>query len=346
MKKPTANRGFTFVELLIALAIFATFLTGIVTLMVDLYRTSKRITLEEQVYQDMRAIMNQIVNYVENNAIDYEEYYREAIGGEYLAKGTVYTYGDYSKLFYDFGTGGIGPNGEGALCNDGSDPALNPGCVIDKTTIDTNRGRHPYDDDPAKGNAFCGPPAGGCGGDLSVYHKQDNLYLINEAGDKKTVLALETVEKTVDSNTFDEKTLSLVWLYGSDTDRNDVVDEWTVGPEFIGTGGAPITDAGLIADIDPADKNSPSEIYENFIPISPLRTNIVDLKFYITPLEDPYKAFAETDPLTETLIQPRVTVVLTVQPSVTETQDYLGPVPQKTLQTTIYSGVKSEVVSY
>ncbi|MFC1656104.1 type II secretion system protein [Patescibacteria group bacterium] len=343
MKKAATNKGFTFVELLIALAIFATFLTGIVTLMVDLYRTSKRITLEEQVYQDMRAIMNHVVNYVGDNAIDYEEYYRDAIGGEFLAKGTTYTYGDYSKLFYDFGSDGV----PGAQCNAAPfDPALNPGCVINKTTLDTNRGQHPFDDDPLKGNAFCGPSTGGCGADLSVYNKQDNLFLINEAGDKKTVLALETVEKTIDSNTFDEKTLSLVWLYGSDTDRNDVIDEWTVGPEFIGTGGAPITDAGLIADIDPGDKNPPSEIYENFIPVSPLRTNIVDLKFYVTPLEDPYKAFAETASATETLIQPHVTVVLTVEPSVTETQSYLGPIPRKTLQTTIYSGVKQEVVSY
>lgn len=337
------RKGFTFIELLIALAIFATFLTGIVTLMVDLYRTSKKITLEEQVYQDMRAIMNQIVNYVENNAIDYEEYYRQAVGGEYLAKGSTYQYGDYAKLFYDFGTDGA----PGAQCNKAPlDPALNPGCVINKTTIDTNRGQYPYDDDPAKGNAFCGPATGACAADLSVYHEQDRLYLINEAGDKKTVLAPEIVTKEVNGNTYDEKTLSLVWLYGSDTDRNDVVDEWAVGPQFIGTGGAPVTDAGLVFDIDPADKNPPSEIYENFIPVSPLRTNIVDLKFYVTPLEDPYKAFAETDPLTETLIQPHVTIVLTVEPSVTETQSYIGPIPRKTLQTTVYSGVRQEVRSY
>jgi hypothetical protein len=89
-----------------------------------------------------------------------------------------------------------------------------------------------------------------------------------------------------------------------------------------------------------------SMVFENFVPLSPMRTNIIDLKFIVSPLEDPYKAFAETDPLAGTLIQPHITVILTVEPSASETQDYIGPIPRKTLQTTIYSQVRQNVESY
>ena len=148
------------------------------------------------------------------------------------------------------------------------------------------------------------------------------------------------MKHTIDGNDTIEKTLSLVRLYGSDTDGNDVVDTWQVGPEFLGSIGT------LLDDLDPSDADTPADIYHNFIPISPLRTDIVDIKFIVSPLEDPYKAFAEIDPSLKTLIQPHVTVIITVQPSVTELSNYLGPIPQKTLQTTIYSNVKTNVRSF
>lgn len=348
MANARTKKGFTLAELLIAVAIFAMFLTGIVTLMVDMYRSSRRIALEEQIYQDMRAMMNQITLFIEENAIDYEEYYRAAVGGEYLASAidpNKYSYGDYAKLFYDMGSDGPGPNGEGAYCNylPLTPVEDDPGCVVDKTTLDTNMGMNPaLGGSPEDATAFCGPGTvvGICPADTSAFHVQDHLYLINETGDKKTILALEPVTKTIDSNTYDEKTLSIVWLNGSDTTGNDIVDTWQSGPEFVGSIGT------LLADLDALDSDPPADIYDNFIPMSPLRTNIVDVKFIVYPLEDPYKAFAETDPALDTLAQPHVTVLLTVQPSATELTDYLGPIPQKTLQTTVYSNVKTNVKSY
>jgi hypothetical protein len=333
------------IELLIAITIFSLFLIGIVTMMVDMYRGSRRIVLEEQMYQDLRAMTSQIIMIVEENAIDYEEYYSAATGSAFFAVDTTavetadYDYGDYAQLFYNFGW-----DGPGALCNYGGDVAFDPGCVVDKTTLDSNMGQNPYDSDPINGNAFCGPTTGGCSGPLSDYSTQEQLYLINAEGDKKTILSLEPVTKTIDATDYDENALSIVWLNGNDTDANNIVDTWQIGPQFIGDGGALITDASLIGDL--STPNPVDSVYENFIPMSPLRTNIVNLKFYVSPLEDPYKAFAETLPVTGTLVQPHVTMVITVEPSATEMRNYLGPPPQKTLQTTIYSTVKDDVQSY
>lgn len=332
------KKGFTLVELLIATAVFAIFLTAIVSFMVDLYRNSRRIELEEQLYQDMRALMRQITVMVESNAIDYEEYFRAATGDVTFGNGDglTYSYGNYAKQFYDFGSDGSGPNGEGAFCNDGATLA-NPDCIVDKTTLDKNLGKK-------EGNAFCGAgttedpcPLDAAG--IFALHQQDNLYLINGKGTRKTFLATEPVERILDASTVEERVLSIFWMNGSDADGNDVVDTWEPGLEFN------VTDLADLAK-DLITTKSEQKMYSNFIPISPLRSNIVGLKFYISPLEDPYKAFAETDPATGTLMQPHVTIIMTMEPSAVEMQNYLGETPSKTLQTTIYSDIQQDVRSY
>lgn len=332
------KKGFTLVELLIAVAVFAIFLTSIVTLLVDMYRSARRITLEEQIYQDLRAMLRQVTIMVENNAIDYEEYYRAASGStEYGEDSNTanYQYGDYAKLFYDTGS----DNDFGVLCNDGTEYNPSAPCdVIDKTTLDTNMGKNPPLEslgDPADANAFCGGDIAGvspCPPDLY----QNELYLINERGDKKTFLALEPIEKNVDGTIYGENVLSTLWMNGSDTDGDDVSDDWIVPAEF-DYNGVPGTLAGDLATPKPA-----TNVYEEFIPISPMRTNIIDMQFYVAPYEDPYKAYAESG----ILVQPHVTVVITVEPSASELTNYLGPVPRKTLQTTIYSEVRENVESY
>ncbi|MBA4336420.1 hypothetical protein C0416_01425 [bacterium] len=326
----TTKKGFTLVELLIATAVFAIFLTTIVSFMVDLYRNSRRIELEEQLYQDMRALMRQITVMVESNAIDYEEYFREATGDLTFGNGdgSTYSYGDYAKEFYDFGSDGL----PGALCND--DTPATPDCIINKTTLDKNTGKK-------EGNAFCGAgttkdPCPSDDPSIFALHQQDHLYLINGKGTRKTFLATEPVDRILDASTVEERVLSIFWMNGSDTDGNDITDTWKDGLEFN------VNDlAGDLTNTKPEQK-----MYEDFIPISPLRSNIVDLKFYISPLEDPYKAFAETDPATGTLMQPHVTIILTMEPSAVEMQNYLGEIPSKTLQTTIYSDIQQDVRSY
>lgn len=335
MRNIKAKRGFTLVELLIATAIFSVFLVAIVTLTINMYRDSKRIELEEQMYQDMRAMMRQITVLVEGNAIDYEEYFRAASGdSEFAGEGSNYDYGDYAKEFYDFGSDGV----EGALCNDGITPVENdPGCTVDKSTIDLNVGQNPVDDLAENANAFCGVFAA-CPGSLDALHEQTELYLINANGTRKTILALEGVSRDPGSGAVVENVMSTLWLNGSDSDGDDITDTWAVANEFSGTM------ADMVADL--ATDSDEADIFNGFIPISPLRTNITDLKFYISPLEDPYKGFAETDVASGTLVQPHITVVMTAEPSVMERLDYFGNPPTETLQTTIYSDVRLNVRSY
>lgn len=334
MRNKKLQSGFTLVELLIATAIFSVFLVSIVTLTINMYRDSKRIELEEQMYQDMRALMRQITMLVEGNAIDYEEYFRvQADDAEFAGHGSNYDYGDYAKQFFDFGS----DSAPGILCNSGVAIELDPGCTIDRTTVDLNVGQNPIDDLPENANAFCGVFAM-CPGVMDSLHEQDQLYLINALGTRKTILALEPVERDPGTGAVVENALSILWLNGSDTSGNDITDTWAISDEFNGAIGDMVTDLE-------ASKNEAS-VYNGFIPISPLRTNITSLKFYISPLEDPYKGFAETDISSGTLVQPHITVVMTAEPSVMERLDYFGLPPTETLQTTIYSDVRLNVRSY
>ncbi len=338
MRNKTAQKGFTLVELLIATAIFSVFLVAIVTLTINMYRDSKRIELEEQMYQDMRAMMRQITVMVEGNAIDYEEYFRAQAGDdEFAGAGAAYDYGDYAKEFFDFGSGGPGPKNEGILCNDGDPVESDPGCIVDKETIDLNVGQNPVNGLPEDANAFCGAFAA-CPGVLDPLHEQDQLYLINANGTKKTILVLEQVERDPGDGPVIENVMSTLWLNGADTDGNDITDTWSVSDEFNGSM------ADMAADLTAA--SGESDVYDGFIPISPLRTNITSLKFYVAPLEDPYKGFAETDVASGTLVQPHITVVMTAEPSVMERLDYFGAPPTETLQTTIYSDIRKNVRSY
>lgn len=333
MRNLKTQKGFTFIELIITVTIFSVFMIGLVVLTIDLYRNSRRIELQEQLYQDMRAMMRQVTLLIENNAIDYEEYYRASVEDEILANmdgSGAYTYGDYGSQFYDFGSDNV----PGALCNDGSSDLTAATCIIDKTTLDRNTGQNPSTGDPASANAFCG----GAAQTACLTSDQDQLYLINERGDRKQILALEGVRRLIDGTMVDETVLSTLWLNGTDTDGNDITDTWNYAPEFIVGGTNPLDELTVV--------KSEGDIYDGFIPISPLRTNITQLKFHIAPLEDPYKAFAETDPATGTLIQPHVTVVMTAQPSAAELKNFLGPIPTETLQTTIYSDIKNDVRSF
>ena len=87
--------------------------------------------------------------------------------------------------------------------------------------------------------------------------------------------------------------------------------------------------------------------WRGLVPITPLRTHISSLKFYLAPLEDPRKAFAESDPAHAILQQPHVTIVMTVQPAASELGKFIGEDPPTlTLQSTVSSRTYREIKSY
>jgi prepilin-type N-terminal cleavage/methylation domain-containing protein len=80
----------------------------------------------------------------------------------------------------------------------------------------------------------------------------------------------------------------------------------------------------------------------HFLPISPARANVKSLHFIVTPLEDPYRAFAERD----VQVHPSVTIVMTIGLSELAEASYPGEFPDITVQTTVAAGVVGSVNSY
>ena len=78
------------------------------------------------------------------------------------------------------------------------------------------------------------------------------------------------------------------------------------------------------------------------MPITPTAISVANFYLYVTPNEDPYRAFYESG----AQIQPQVTLVLTVTLSEDYSDGLLGEVPTITLQRTVSTGVYGEVVSY
>ena len=358
-RKIAAREGFTLVEVIIATAIFSIVSLIGVTVFVNVIRVQKRVYLENAIYQDGRFMIERLARAIRQNSIDYEEYYNRLVEGQ-----TDYGahQGCYSIRFYNPGSVGGGGNGPGAgglgaYCSNPplGDPKLNPGCVVDKRTLDINSGQNPYagltgiDNAPADANAMCSmrfvgsPPPAGCAEDLTLYDR-DELYLINSKGKEKTIFALKKY------NTVPEYALGMVRISGEDSDGDDIVDKWVdPGTDYYCSEGfdcaatSPFTD--LEGSLD-GTVGSGGMLYRGFVPITPQRTAITSLHFYVSPLEDPRKAFAETDPALGIQQQPHVTIVMTLQPAQSELATFAGSKPTITLQTTVTSRVYNEVKNY
>lgn len=373
-QKTLKNRkGFTLAEVLIAATIFTIVSLIAINVFVNVIRIQRRVSLENAIYEDARVMMERMSREIRENAVDYEEYYNKASDQEpgfapLLGLGGTNPFGNrygcYSKRFYNPGSGGPEVGGFGAYCNDGSTtPDSNPGCIVDKTTLDINTGRNPYagySTIPAKGdpdvaNAFCDENQASAGDnnckDSNPNHNdQAELYLINAKGTEKTFLALKQINATPS-----EHALALLRLTGQDKDRDGVNEIWRdcdtalpPGNKFCCSTGFDCSDASVPFATSSLENTLvyDANIYKGFVPISPTRTDVVSLKFYVSPLEDPRKAFDETALTLGIQQQPHVTVVLTVKPSAGSISGYDGDIPQITIQTTVTSRVYNEVKSY
>jgi len=356
-KKGLKGSGFTLVEVIIASSVFTIVSLIGVTVFVNVTRIQRRIALENAIYEDGRFMMERIAREIRENTIDYEEYYNKLVeGGKY---GQAYTC--YASRFYNPGSGGLASGNLGATCSDqpaplgGGDPKVYPGCIIDKTTLDVNTGKNPYSGNifskknSEDSSAFCDEnfstsPACADAEDPTL-HDQSELYLINSKGTQKTLLA----RKKVNDTPSDEYTLGMLQILGEDTNTDSIVDKWV---DLSGSPNnfycaqdfdCPVTLSNLESTL--VGLTSATR-YQGFVPISPMRTTIKDLRFYISPLEDPRKAFAETAPADSIQQQPHVTVVMVLQPANSEIGKFGGEVPTITLQNTISTRVYNEVKSY
>lgn len=366
------KKGFTLVETLIAVSIFTIAAVIASTIFVDTIQLEKKSSVQTTIYEDVRIILQQIINEIQNGTIDYEEYYSVyVIQADKVPTESYYygiNYGAYGSRFYDPGrtlpAGGIGQNPKdlGVECSvyvNESDPES--GCEIIYThSSDLNTGQHPYDAanpiEQALSSAFChgetAPGIGHCGsGEFS------ELFLIDNSGTQKTIIGKKKIVR-------DNWAVGLMKMEGRDIDQNGIVDIFSCAEEFNcfndadeiinlikypfvpdGLDGiAYITNNGIsipqASDLNVAfDGNIAAS---QFIPISPRLINIKELSFVITPDEDPYKAYAETSVQSH----PSVTIMLTAELSDAAAKDYPGDFSDITVQATVTAGVLGKIDSY
>jgi len=140
----------------------------------------------------------------------------------------------------------------------------------------------------------------------------------------------------------------MVRLSGEDTDTDGITEKWYDAAnkyrDYCNSGyNCPTTLDDLDDNLDGSDGEL---LYNGFVPLTPLRTDITNLNFYVSPAEDPRKAFAETAPAEGIQQQQHVTVVMSLTPAVSELEGFGGNPPEITLQTTITSRTYNEVKSY
>jgi len=336
MKKRPA---FSIVEMMITLTIFSIVSAIAMSVLYNANRSAKAVQTQVFLYTESQAIMDQVARVIERNTIDYETYYLIEVQGQPGWGNNDYGY--YGQAFINPGSGGPdsdGPystiTGYGTYCAGTTDTFPDSGCSLpDYTSGDLDTGQLPFG--PAVGspenyNAFC-EDSTDCG--EFEHHVADYLALINTDGDERILFGKEAFD-TGSSDHY----ISKVEMIGSDTDGDGIEDSWECNSRYTCNG----TDAPHHQDLDQETSFEASNGQEDFMPISPSSLSISELYFILTPIEDPYRAFAETDVQS----QAQVTIVMTVTLSDEFGASVIGDIPEITIQRTVSSGVYSEVVSY
>ncbi len=353
------KKGFTLVEMLVAVSIFAIVAVISSNILVDVVQVEKKSSIQNAFFQDARIILQQLTNEIQAGTIDYEEYFNQNVVD------SIYygiNYGAYSSRFYApgkslFGPVTVNPDNLGAECSfpERSIVPGDPECeVVYNLSADINTGENPFNSgasDSDSSNAFCDDPGGTlCANTNNVFNE---LYLIDSTGTQKTILG----RKRTDTN---DHAIGLLRMSGMDLDQNGIMDIFSCDPEFncndqwdqqdmsayvqhpLIDSQADVTQFGIRLphrkDLDTVF--DPVSSY--FIPITPLASDIQDLKFIINPIEDPYKAFSE--PSVQN--QPSVTIILTLGLSEEAAASYPGDFEPVTVQSTVAAGVLKKIDAY
>jgi len=351
------QRGVTLIEVLIAVSLFSVIAVISSNILIDIVQLEKKTSVQNAMYDDLRLILQQLTNEIQNGQIDYEEYFNHHV--LYTGIDTVYgvNYGVYGSRFYDpqityNPDDNANPQDLGWECSkdNGSE------CEIVYTdSIDLSTGANPFEGsgrDAANSNAFCDDPYKtiDCTGWLGL---SDHLFLLDRTGTEKTII---TTRSTQDS----DRALAMVKMEGLDIDQNGIVDSFRCKDEYVCNplnitdlkiDWSKITGDANAAVIAEHDLTSPKETElamdyspatSAFVPISPLKTNIENLQFIINPVEDPFKAYSED----AVQYYPTVTIIITVGLSEDTAEDYPGDFEPITVQTTVAAGVFGEIQSY
>jgi len=353
------KKAFTLVEVLIAMSIFTLAAIISTNILANTITTQKKTSIQNAIYEDVRIIMQEITKEIQNGTIDYEEYFSSSVIQETTTpKYYGINYGVYASRFYNPGKRADGivdknPQDLGYEC---SIFDANGNCTVIFThSLDTNTGNFPYQGDPSESNAFCQNVDGiYCNEIVDNTVTVDQLYIIDSAGKEKTILAKQLIKG-------DDYALGLMKMTGYDLDQNSIMDVFSCKEDFNCEDDITkiknkikypfIQEAGgqnILREhnIRLASQTTLTQAFSvntsHFIPISPLRANIVDLKFIIRPLEDPFKAYNETEMQTV----PSVTVIMEVGLSKAEEEKYPGEFENFIVQSTIPVGTSQKINTY
>jgi hypothetical protein len=357
----SSKKGITLIEVMIAVSLFMVVAIVSSSILIQVAKVEKTSSIQNALYEDMRIVLQQITQELQNGAIDYEEYYNVYVVQESPSSAFLgVNYGIYGSRFYDPGESLDGPDTSnpadlGVECSfpNSFNPITEDCDVIYTLSVDYNTGvNSPGNSDD---NAFCSK--------VSCDFSSKNvpyLFLIDNTGTKKTMIG----KKKIAANDY---ALGVIKLEGEDVDQNGVIETFYCSEEYncadyslksLSDHGYPLplknteyegfydeygskrgipslSDLGQIFAVD-----SPGDT--EFVPISPLRSSIIDLSFIIRPVEDPYKAYGEPD----IQVHPSVTIMLTMDLTSEQKENYPGEFEPVTIQTTISAGVLGQIVSY
>jgi len=366
--RESKKSAFTLIEILISISLFAIVATISSQIIFRIIDIQQKVSVQSVFYEDAKLILQQIAKEVQNGAIDYEEYYSHyviQVGKGYFGL----NYGAYTSRFYDpgkrlDGEASINPLNLGLECSyPDPAPAKIEDCeIFYNLSIDYNTGYNPFKGaglDYHNSNAFCDDPNNStCISNASLGYT-DKLFLLDSSGTKKTIIARKK------TSALDSYALAKVEMDGLDVDQNGVIDTWRCKDEYTCFGRKTEEDENVALLIKHPYINSADDVktyditlpsvkdlgnvygidetdFHHFVPITPLRANIENLTFIIHPLEDPFKAFGETDFQS----QPSVTIVLTMGLNPDFASKYPGDFPSITVQTTVTAGILSKINSY
>lgn len=318
------KKGFTLAELLIATALLALLITFASSVYINFFGSVRNLRAANLVYEEARFVMERITKEIRNGTIDYEEYYnqnvfREQSPGSYEFR-TNETYGQdyctYSLQFYN-----PGPDEKVGTIDDESTGLLADGAL---SAINT--------------------PI------------QKDLFLININGNKRSYI--KRIEKTVDGQKIGK--IGLLKMTGGDfgidhidsnegtgTCEADIgendgrIDTWICDDGFpcietdISSGLCSSTMDTIVYNPNDPDVNS-------FVDITPTSLDIVDIKFIISPTNDPRKAYNDPD----IQIQPHITIKLVARANPTLAARFqTDRSPSIILESTVSARAYNEIIT-
>jgi prepilin-type N-terminal cleavage/methylation domain-containing protein len=310
------TKGFTIIELMVALTVLTLLSLGAARIYLNYTASTKDLKAANLIYEEARFLMEKMVREVRQGAIDYEQYFNQN-----LAQGD---YGDnycgYDQYFYDNNGESIGRHNEDM-----------------ETDFQTNLGMTD-----------------------AVRAIEDELYLINVAGNRRTILT--RLEKEVEGETIGKVAITKLVgqdygadhinaaspqgggpIAGCDPDEREndgLIDTWLCDPDFPCKRDFEIIN-GICTGHTDVILNDPADPDHSFVDISPNALNIIDLKFIISPKDDPWKAYN----IDEIQIQPHVTIQLTVEANPKLITTDTERIPSITLTSTVTTRNYDEIKS-